>query len=130
MATAKKERKVFEFEDSVKELSGVVRENVFAQVDAVWRLIDESQKLAAEQIEQLTKRQAEYGELVKSSLDKVIKDATSYAKAEELDRLAEIQREYVKSVHESSHRALNTALTLWRKQAESVLSTVDSFLGA
>ena len=130
MATAKKERKVFELEDGVKELSGAVRETVFAQVDAVWRLIDESQKLAAEQIEQMTKRQAEYGELVKSSLDKLIKDATSYTKTGELDRIAEIQRAYVKTVHDNSHRALNTALTLWRKSAESVFSTVDGFFGA
>lgn len=132
----KEEVKVADFTEVLKGLNGLVKENYLSNLKIALSLLEENQKFANAQIDQFLATQKEYTEQIKAATEKFLpKEVVSFWNSSysrvfdgNLERLAEVQREYINLARGASERFTKEAIHLTQKTAEKAFSVFEEYL--
>lgn len=132
----KEEVKVADFTEVLKGLNGLVKENYLSNLKIALSLLEENQKFANAQIDQFLATQKEYTEQIKAATEKFLpKEVVSFWNSSysrvfdgNLERLAEVQREYINLARGASERFTREAIHLTQKTAEKAFSVFEEYL--
>jgi hypothetical protein len=128
MAELKEKPKVKDFTDTVKEITGLVKENYLNGVEFALSLWTENQKIWDAQIDQWLNLQQEYINAGKEFYEKLPKDITAFSNVNSVDRFITLQKEYVESVRRVSDKLTRETLGLAQKNVEKTFSLIDGYL--
>lgn len=134
----KEEVRVADFSEVFKGLSGLVKENYLSNLKIALSLWEENMKFANAQIDQFLATQREYAEQVKAATEKFFPKEVvsfwnnSYSKVLDgsLDRVAEVQKEYINLARSASERFTKESINLTQKTAEKAFSVFEEYLKA
>jgi hypothetical protein len=132
----KEEVKVADFTEVLKGLSGLVKENYLSNLKIALSLLEENQKFANAQIDQFLATQKEYAEQIKAATEKFLpKEVVSFWNSGysrvfdgNLERLTEVQKEYINLARGASERFTKEAIHLTQKTAEKAFSVFEEYL--
>ena len=132
----KEEVKVADFTEVLKGLSGLVKENYLSNLKIALSPLEENQKFANAQIDQFLATQKEYAEQIKAATEKFLpKEVVSFWNSGysrvfdgNLERLTEVQREYINLARGASERFTREAIHLTQKTAEKAFSVFEEYL--
>jgi len=128
MADKKKEVKVEDYSEFLKGVSGLVKENYLSGLNIALSLWEENRKLVNAQVEQLFTVQKEYADQIKSTLEKLSKDAPGFQLNGNFDKMTSAQREYVNLVKNVSDKVAKDWLNLTQKATEKAFSAFEEQL--
>jgi len=133
MAEIKETLKVKDFTETVKGITGLVKENYLNGVELALSFWTENLKVLDSQVDQWFGFQQEYVKTSKEWHKKLPKETEPFfsgsTKAiEEFDRLVTLQKDYVKSVRTITDRFKKETQGIAHKNAEKAFSLVEDFL--
>lgn len=122
------ETKVKDFTDTVKGLTGLVKESYLNGVDLYLSLWTENLKVLDSQVDQWLNLQQEYINTGKDLYGKLPKEMGTFYKADSVDRFVTVQKDYVASVRKVSDKFTKETLNLAHKNVEKAFSLFDDYL--
>jgi hypothetical protein len=128
MAETKETFKVKDFTDTVKGITGMVKENYLNGVDLYFSLWTENLKVLDSQLEQWFGIQQEYIKAGKEVYEKLPKEFGVFTNSDTADRFLAIQKDYVATVKKVSDKFAKDTLNIAHKNAEKAFSLVDDYL--
>ncbi|MBI2488001.1 MAG: hypothetical protein HYW01_13880 [Deltaproteobacteria bacterium] len=133
MAETKETFKVKDLTETVKGLTGLVKENYLNGVELALSVWAENLKVLDNQVDQLFNFQQEYIKAGKEFQKKLPKEAGTFLDGnskviDEFDRLVTFQKDYVKSVRSISDKFRKETVNLTQKNVEKAFSLVDDYL--
>lgn len=128
MAETKEAFKVKDFTDTVKGITGLVKENYLNGVDLYFSLWAENMKVLDSQLDQWLNVQQEYIKAGKEAYEKLPKEFVAYSKADSAERFLALQKDYVATVKKVSDKFTKDTLNLAHKNTEKAFSLFDDYL--
>jgi molecular chaperone GrpE (heat shock protein) len=132
----KKEATVRDFTDTVKEITGVVKESYLNGLELALSLWEENLRVLNSQLDKWLSLQQDYVKAGKEYYEKFPKEMVPFlngnAKAvnEEVDRVMSFQKDYVDSVRSISDKFIKDTLSLTQKNVDRAFSIYDDFLNS
>ncbi|MFQ5788628.1 MAG: hypothetical protein ACE5H1_11690 [Thermodesulfobacteriota bacterium] len=136
MAEKKEPKRVKDFTDPVKDLSGLVKENYLNGFDFTVSLWEENVKAINSQVDYLLNAEKEYAKTVKQVYSKLptelspVGNGNSKLVEEGFDRLISLQKEYVDTVKNISDKLTKETKSLTHKNVEKAFSLFDDYIEA
>jgi len=135
MAEIKETLKVKDFTETVKGITGLVKENYLNGVELALSLWTENLKVLDSQVDQWFGFQQEYVKTGKEWHKKLPKETETFfngsSKAiDEFERLLTFQKDYVKSVRTISDKFRKETANITQKNVEKAFSLVEDYLNA
>lgn len=125
MSKEQKQARVGDFEENIKTLNGLVKENFQLGIETYVALVEETQKFANAQFDEAFALENDYIEQVKGTYDKVFKDVPGLNYAENLDKVLDTQKKYAKYVRNTSEKLTKNGVDLVQKAAESYFASLE-----
>ncbi len=135
MAATKETQKVKDFTETVKGMTGLVKENYINGVEFALSLWEENLKVFNAQIDQWLNLQNDYANGVRELYERFPREAATLwdgnpkAINGQVDRLVAFQKDYVESVRKVSDKFTKEALSLGQKNVEKAFSLIDDYIG-
>src|SRR3990172_3699557 len=107
MAATKETQKVKDFTETVKGMTGLVKENYINGVEFALSLWEENQKVLNAQVDQWLNLQQEFIKAGREFSDKFPKELATFSNGNSVDRFVTIQKEYVESARKVSDKFRN-----------------------
>jgi hypothetical protein len=134
MAEKKEALKVKDFTDTVKEITGLVRDSYLNGIELALSLWEENIKILNTQVDHWLDLEKDYINTLKDSYEKFPKeiatfwDESSKTINGEVDRLFALQKEYIESVRSVSEKSRKEALDLIQKNVDRTFALFDNYL--
>ncbi|MER3447669.1 MAG: hypothetical protein C4291_12915 [Candidatus Dadabacteria bacterium] len=135
MAVRKETSKAVEgFTETIKELTGLVRESYLNGVEFALSLWEENLKVLNTQIDQWLNLQRDYIKAKREYYERIPKElvpfwnGNSKAINDEINRLVAFQKNHIESVRSISDRLTKETLSLTKKNVEKAFSLFDDYL--
>ena len=124
----KKESKVKNTGEIYNDLTGLVRENYLIGLDLAHSILEENKKFVDAQFEQFNNIQRECSTQAKKFFGKLPKEYSELNFAAGLDRIIELQNNYLSIIKKASDNYTKEILDLNQKSAERAFSAIDRFV--
>ncbi len=125
MTKEQKQTKVGDFEENIKTLNGLVKENFQLGIETYIALVEETQEFANAQVDEALALENEYIEQVKGTCDKLFKDVPGLDYAGNLDKVLDAQKKYAEYVRNTSEKLTKSGVNLVQKAAEGYFATLE-----
>jgi len=135
MAATKETQKVKDFTETVKGMTGLVKENYINGVEFALSLWEDNLKVLNAQVDQWLNLQNDYTNSVRELYERFPREAATLwdgnpkAINGQVDRLVAFQKDYVDSVRKVSDKFTKEALNLTQKNVEKAFSLIDDYIG-
>src|SRR3989337_2608682 len=129
MAATKETQKVKDFTETVKGMTGLVKENYINGVEFALSLWEENQKVLNAQVDQWLNLQQEFIKAGREFSDKFPKELATFSNGNSVDRLVTLQKDHFDSVRKVSDKFTKEALNLAQKNVEKAFSLIDDYIG-
>ena len=134
MAVTKEILTVKDFTDSVKEITGLVKESYLNGVRLSLSLWEDNLKVLNAQVDQWFNVQQNYTNGIRKFYERFPKeveallDGNSIAMNGQINRIAAFQKDYVESARKVSDKFTKGTLNLAQKNAEKAVSLIDGYI--
>ena len=129
MAVTKETQKVKDFTETVKGMTGLVKENYINGVEFALSLWEENQKVLNAQVDQWLNLQQEFIKAGREFSDKFPKELATFSNGNSVDRFVTIQKEYVESARKVSDKFTKETHNIAQKNVEKGFSLIDDYIG-
>jgi hypothetical protein len=128
MPATKETQKVKDFTESIKGITGLVKENYLNGVEFALSLWEENLKVLNAQVDQWLNFQQEFIKSGRDLYDKFPKELALFSKGGSVDHFATLQKGYVESVRKVSDKFTKETLNLAEKNVEIAFSIIDDYM--
>ncbi len=128
MAEIKETQKVKDLSETVKGLTGLVKENYLNGVEFALSLWEENIKVLDAQVDQWLNLQQEFIKVAREFSDKLPKEVAIFSNGDSVDRLVNFQKNHFESVRKVSDKFTKETFSLTRKNVEGAFSIIDEYL--
>jgi gas vesicle protein len=134
MAVRKETQKVKDFAETVKEVTGQVKENYLNGLEFTLSLWEENLKVLNAQVDQWLDLQQELIGAGREFYDRFPKEISPFSNGNsktingQINRLVAFQKDYVESVRKASDKLTKETLNLAEKNIEKAFSLVDDYI--
>ena len=129
MAVTKETQKVKDFTETVKGMTGLVKENYINGVEFALSLWEENLKVSNAQVDQWLNLQQEFIKAGREFSDKFPKELATFSNGNSVDRFVTIQKEYVESARKVSDKFTKETHNIAQKNVEKGFSLIDDYIG-
>ena len=129
MAATKETQKVKDFTETVKGMTGLVKENYINGVEFALSLWEENLKVSNAQVDQWLNLQQEFIKAGREFSDKFPKELATFSNGNSVDRFVTIQKEYVESARKVSDKFTKETHNIAQKNVEKGFSLIDDYIG-
>ncbi|GBD39942.1 hypothetical protein HRbin37_02228 [bacterium HR37] len=129
MAERKKEVRIDEVNDLVKEVNSLVKENYLLGIDAARSLLEENTKVLNAHVDQVLKLQRDYVEYVKTNLEKFPFQPSNLQFVNgNLEQWINLQKSYINTVRSVSEKVTRSWANFNQKLVERFFASVEENL--
>jgi Ni,Fe-hydrogenase I large subunit len=129
MAERKKEVRIDEVNDFVKEVNSLVKENYLLAIDAARSLLEENAKVLNAHVDQVLKLQRDYVEYAKTNLEKFPFQPSNLQFVNgNLEQWINLQKSYINTVRGVSEKVTRSWVNLNQKLVERFFASVEENL--
>jgi len=125
MAATKETLRAKDFTNSVKEITGLVRENYLDGLELSLSILEENRKALNSQVDQWFKFQQTYINAGRKLYEKFPKDIALFSNGNPVDSLIGLQKDYVDLIRKASEKFTKEAIDLSQKNIEKAFSLIN-----
>ena len=125
MAATKETLNVKDFTETVKEITGLVKENYLNGLELSLSILEGNRKALNSQVDQWIKFQQTYVNAGRKLYGKFPKDIALFSNGNPVDSLIGLQKDYVDLLRKASEKLTKEAIDLSQKNIEKAFSLIN-----